>query len=102
MDAKYIFKKKKIMLLKEKSKDGIHFENNFLITSSTNRSKIKSHKSCLTLDNKIKDNNKIQSSVASFNLFIDKENNNGNLYKNENQLNIKEDNKETKILKKKN
>ncbi len=102
MDAKYIFKKKKIMLLKEKSKDGIHFENNFLVTSSTNRKKIKNHKYCLTLDNKIKDNNKIQSSVASVNLFIDKENNNGNLYKNENQINIKEDNKLPKIFKKKN
>ena len=65
ISKKYIFKKKKIMSLKEKDKEGLYLQN-------------KNHqKNNLILSKIIKTNtNQIQSSVASYNLFVHKKNNN--------------------------
>lgn len=90
---KPIFKKKKIkMYTKEENKaEGIFFENNFLVTSPINKNK--KYKPNLLLNNRIKDNNQIQSLVASYNLFIpkdEKEKKNINKINNENKLSSKE------------
>ena len=55
IDEKFVFKKKKIMSLKENNNEGTHLTKNTF--------------------HKIKDNNKIQSSVATNNLFVHKKNN---------------------------
>ena len=90
---KPIFKKKKIkMHTKEENKDeGIFYENNFLVTSPINQTR--KYKPNILLNNKIKDNNQIQSLVASYNLFIEKDGNekkNTNKINNENKLSSKE------------
>ena len=95
---KFIFKKKKInMILKVENKgkevNNIHYENNFLVTSPINKKKIiKSNLSNININNstnKIKDNNQIQSLVASYNLYINKEDNRAQK-SNENKLSSKE------------
>ena len=90
---KPIFKKKKIkMYTKEENKDeGIFYENNFLVTSPINQTR--KYKPNILLNNRIKDNNQIQSLVASYNLFIEKDGNekkNLNKNNNENKLSSKE------------
>lgn len=90
---KPIFKKKKIkMPTKEENKDeGIYYENNFLVTSPINQTR--KYKPNILLNNRIKDNNQIQSLVASYNLFIEKDGNekkNINTINNENKLSSKE------------
>ena len=104
-----IFKKKKINIIlkdenKEKDVNNIYYGNNILVTSPINKKKVfKSN--LLVNNNKIKDNNQIQSLVASYNLYINKENN--KLHKsNENKLSSKETeqtsyNKESITFKKK-
>ena len=92
-ENKPIFKKKKIkMHTKEENKDeGIFYENNFLVTSPINQTR--KFKPNILLNNRIKDNNQIQSLVASYNLFIEKDGNekkNLNKNNNENKLSSKE------------
>ena len=82
---KFIFKKKKIMSLKEKNKEGKQFANNILITSSKNENE--NNKTNSNLIKKIKNHNQIQSSTAAYNLFVHKNKNNDNLSRN---LNIEE------------
>ena len=94
---KFIFKKKKIMSLKEKNKEGKQFDNNILITSSKNENE--KHKTNSNLIKKIKNHNQIQSSAAAYNLFVHKNKNNDNLSRN---LNIEEIYKEQNDFKPKN
>ena len=116
-NEKMIFKKKKIkMRLNEENKDddlnlnniniNKNYENNYLMTSPTNKNN--AYKRNVMLNNGIiKDNNQIQSLVASYNLFV--QNEKQNLRKNnENKLSSKEtdhtshlnNNKESKSLNK--
>ena len=87
---KPIFKKKHIKnYTKEENKDeGIFFKNNFLVTSPINQTK--KYKPNILLNNKIKDNNQIQSLVASYNLFTEKDKKDENEKKNTNKLSSKE------------
>ena len=84
-----IFKKKKIEVLNKENKEekinNKHYENNFLVTSPIN---IKNKHKNIINNNKIKDNNQIQSMVASYNLNIQKENNNKK--NSENKISTKE------------
>ena len=115
-NEKMIFKKKKIkMRLNEENKDedinyniniDKNYGNNYLITSPANKNKV--YKRNVMLKNGIiKDNNQIQSLVASYNLFV--QNEKQKLSKNnENKLSSKEtdhtshlnNNKESKSLNK--
>ena len=77
-----MFKKKKIKFYSREEKkednfngdinrDGMIYENNFFATSPINLNK--KNKPNLLINNRVKDNNKIQSLVASYNSFINKE-----------------------------
>ena len=94
-NKKSIFKKKKIEILnkennedKEEKINNKYYENNFLVTSPIN---IKNKFKKIINNNNIKDNNQIQSMVASYNLYIQKENYINQMKKNiENKISTKE------------
>ena len=66
-----IFKKKKIEVLDRENMNK-HYKNNFLVTSPINN--IKNKQNIMISNNKIKDNNQIQSLVSTYNLYINNEN----------------------------
>lgn len=74
-NKKLIFKKKKIEMVGKENRRN-QFKNNFLIISPMSLEKNKYKKANKIINNtKIKDNNQIQSLVASYNLNINNENN---------------------------
>ena len=104
-NKRFIFKKKKIesintFIISSKNEDKKH-ENNIFITSPTNKIKSKNSTDIILNqknNNLIKDNNKIQSLVASYNLYINRNNENKLSSKETEQTSYKKKKKKTEDI----